>query len=65
MARTAARSLHARFLLPLLGGGISAAAAGAWVTYTTTIGHFTDQLVQRAVQLASARNHSPMLGDDG
>ena len=65
MARTESHSLHARFLLPLLVGGIIAAAAGAWVTYTTTIGHFTDQLLQRAVQLASALNHSTMLGDDG
>ncbi|MCH7543907.1 MAG: PAS-domain containing protein [Proteobacteria bacterium] len=65
MALTEFRSLHTRFLLPLLLGGIIAAAAGAWVTYTTTIGHFTDQLLQRAVQLASALNHSTMLGDDG
>ena len=64
MARTESHSLHARFLLPLLVGGIIAAAAGAWVTYTTTIGHFTDQLLQRAMLLASAINHSTMSGDD-
>jgi signal transduction histidine kinase len=65
LARTESHSLHARFLLPLLVGGIIAAAAGAWVTYTTTIGHLTDQLLQRAVQLASALNHSTMVSDDG
>ncbi|MCH7710801.1 MAG: hypothetical protein IH903_04115 [Proteobacteria bacterium] len=35
------------------------------MTYTTTIGHFTDRLLRRAIQLASAINHSTMAGDDG
>ena len=39
------------------------AAVGLWVTYTTTVGHFEVQLVERGELLADSLNHSAMVAD--
>ncbi len=57
----AARSLRAKFLVPLLLGGVTVAGAGAWVTYRTTASQLEWQLVQRGQSLASALNHTAMV----
>lgn len=57
----AARSLRAKFLVPLLLGGVTVAGAGAWVTYRTTASQLEWQLVHRGQSLASALNHTAMV----
>ena len=37
------------------------ASAGLWITYTTTVGHFEAQLVERGELLADSLNHSAMV----
>jgi len=39
------------------------ASAGLWITYTTTVGHFEAQLVERGKLLADSLNHSAMVAD--
>ncbi len=39
------------------------ASAGLWITYTTTVGHFEAQLVERGRLLAASLNHSAMIAD--
>ena len=63
MAQVRLKSLRTRFLTLLALGGSIVASAGLWVTYTTTVGHFEAQLIERGTLLADTLNHSAMVAD--
>ncbi|MCZ6860511.1 MAG: PAS domain S-box protein [Alphaproteobacteria bacterium] len=63
MAHVRMKSLRTRFLTLLALGGSLVASAGLWITYTTTVGLFEAQLVERGRLLADTLNHSAMVAD--
>ena len=63
MAHVGLKSLRTRFLTLLVLAGSFVASVGLWITYTTTVGHFEAQLVERGKLLAESLNHSAMVAD--
>ena len=63
MAQARLKSLRTRFLTLLALGGSIVASLGLWITYTTTVGHFETQLIERGTLLADTLNHSAMVAD--
>ena len=52
MAQARLKSLRTRFLMLLALGGSIVASVGLWITYTTTVGDFETQLIERGTLLA-------------